>query len=52
MAWPRFPNHFGLPFEPHPDDVAAVFGVPNNTVSQTKTRVERMIAEHEALLGE
>jgi len=34
------------------DEVAAAFGVPNNTVSQTKTRVERMIAEHEALLGE
>jgi len=33
-------------------EVAAAFGVPNNTVSQTKTRVDRMIAEHEALLGE
>jgi len=33
-------------------EVAAAFGVPNNTVSQVKTRVERMIAEHEALLGE
>ena len=33
-------------------EVAAAFGVPNNSVSQTKTRVERMIAEHEALLGE
>ena len=33
-------------------EVAAAFGVPNNTVFQTKTRVERMIAEHEALLGE
>ena len=30
----------------------AAFGLPNNAVSQTKTRVERMIAEHEALLGE
>jgi len=30
----------------------AAFGVPNNTVSQTKTRVERMIAELKALLGE
>jgi len=34
------------------DEVAAAFGVPNNTVSQAKTRVERMIAEHESLLGE
>ena len=34
------------------DEVAAEFGVPNNTVSQTKTRVARMIAAHEALLGE
>lgn len=34
------------------DEVAAEFGVPNNSVSQTKTRVERMIAEHESLLGE
>ena len=34
------------------DDVATAFGVTNNVVSQTKTRVERMIAEHEALLGE
>ena len=33
-------------------EVAAAFGVPNNAVSQTKTRVERMIAEHESLLGE
>ena len=33
-------------------EVAAAFGVPNNTVSQTKTRVERMIAEHEALPGD
>jgi len=33
-------------------EVAAAFGVPNNAVSQTKTRVERMVAEHEALLGE
>ena len=34
------------------DEVAAGFGVPSNTVSQTKTRVARMIAAHEALLGE
>ena len=34
------------------DEVAAAFGVPNNTVSQTKTRVARMIAAHEELLGE
>lgn len=34
------------------DEVAAEFGVPNNTVSQTKTRVARMIAAHESLLGE
>ena len=34
------------------EEVAAEFGVPNNTVSQTKTRVARMIAAHEALLGE
>ena len=34
------------------EEVAAAFGVPNNTVSQTKTRVARMIAAHEALLGE
>lgn len=33
-------------------EVAATFGVTNNAVSQIKTRVERMIAEHEALLGE
>ena len=40
-------------FEERPiDDVATAFGVTNNVVSQTKTRVERMIAEHEALLGE
>lgn len=39
--------------EEHPiAEVAAAFGVTNNTVSQTKTRVERMIAEHESLLGE
>ena len=34
------------------EEVAAAFGVPNNTVSQTKTRVARMIAAHETLLGE
>lgn len=34
------------------EEVSAAFGVPNNTVSQTKTRVARMIAAHEALLGE
>ena len=34
------------------EEVAAEFGVPNNAVSQTKTRVARMIAAHEALLGE
>jgi len=34
------------------DEVAAAFGVPNNAVSQAKTRVEGMVAEHEALLGE
>ena len=34
------------------EEVAAEFGVPNNTVSQTKTRVARMIAAHEELLGE
>ncbi len=34
------------------EGVSAAFGVPNNTVSQTKTRVARMIAAHEALLGE
>lgn len=34
------------------EEVAAAFGVPNNTVSQTKTRVARMIAAHESLLGE
>jgi len=33
-------------------EVAAAFGVPNNAVSQTKTRVERMVAQHEALMGE
>ena len=34
------------------EEVAAAFGVPSNTVSQTKTRVARMIAAHEELLGE
>lgn len=34
------------------EEVAAAFGVPNNTVSQTKTRVARMIAAQEELLGE
>ncbi len=34
------------------EEVATAFGVPNNTVSQTKTRVARMITSHEALLGE
>ena len=34
------------------EEVAAAFGVPNNTVSQTKTRVARMIAAHEEMLGE
>ena len=39
--------------EEHPiAEVAAAFGVPNNSVSQIKTRVERMIAEHESLLGD
>ena len=33
-------------------EVAAAFGVPNNAVSQVKTRVERMAARHAALLGE
>ena len=33
-------------------EVAAAFGVPNNSVSQIKTRVDRMIAEHETLLGD
>jgi len=34
------------------DEVAAAFGVPKNSVAQVKTRVERMIAEHESLLGD
>ena len=34
-----------------PDATRATTGV-TNAVSQTKTRVERMVAEHEALLGE
>ena len=29
-------------------EVAAEFGVPNNTVSQTKTRIDRMIARYES----
>ena len=37
----------------HPiGEVAAEFGVSNNSVAQVKSRVERMIAEHEALLCE
>lgn len=39
--------------EEHPiDEVAAEFGVPRNTVSQVKTRVERMIAQYERLFPE
>ena len=35
--------------EEHPiDEVAAQFGIPNNSVSQIKTRVEKMIAAIEA----
>ena len=33
-------------------EVAAAFGIPNNSVSQIKTRVERMIAAIEAEYGE
>lgn len=33
-------------------EVARAFGLPNNSVSQTKTRVERMIAAIEAEYGE
>jgi DNA-directed RNA polymerase specialized sigma subunit len=31
-------------------EVAKEFGVPNNSVSQIKTRVERMIADYEAMI--
>lgn len=34
------------------DEVAALFGVSNNVVSQTKTRIEKMIAAVEAEYGE
>ena len=34
------------------DEVAAEFGIPNNSVSQIKTRVERMIADYESLLDD
>ena len=34
------------------DEVAAAFGIPNNSVSQIKTRVERMIADYESLLDD
>jgi hypothetical protein len=30
--------------------VAKEFGIPNNSVSQIKTRVERMIADYEAMI--
>ena len=33
-------------------EVAKSFGVPNNSVSQIKTRVERMIADYEAMFAE
>ena len=33
-------------------EVAKAFGVPNNSVSQVKTRVERMIADYEAMFAE
>lgn len=33
-------------------EVAKTFGVPNNSVSQIKTRVERMIADYEAMFAE
>ena len=33
-------------------EVAAAFGVPSNAVSQVKTRVERMIADYEALFSD
>lgn len=34
------------------DAVAEMFNVTKNTVSQVKTRVERMVSEYEAMLGE
>ena len=34
------------------DEVAKAFKVPNNSVSQTKTRVERMIADYEAMFAD
>ena len=34
------------------DEVAKAFGIPNNSVSQIKTRVERMIADYESLLDD
>ena len=33
-------------------EVAKAFGVPNNAVSQVKTRVERMIADYEAMFAD
>ena len=33
-------------------EVARSFGLPNNSVSQVKTRVERMIADYESMFGE
>ena len=33
-------------------EVAKAFGVPNNSVSQVKTRVERMIADYEAMFAD
>ena len=33
-------------------EVARAFGVPNNSVSQVKTRVERMIADYEAMFAD
>ena len=33
-------------------EVAKAFGVPNNSVSRVKTRVERMIADYEAMFAE
>ena len=33
-------------------EVAKAFGVPNNSVSQIKTRVERMIADYEAMFAD
>lgn len=34
------------------DEVASVFGVPRNAVSQAKTRVERMVADYEEMLSD